>query len=317
MWLKDPQGPTRPHNTGDHLLKEWMVLLHDWLHAWSCEVVFGLLGARATASLDVEELAFIHLCTEACATVGLDYWYLSTFNVNDLIPIGTNEQNFAVDYRETAAAEFRRFDATHDIQCPAFLGKIATFYCSGSFDGFSAADLRQSPVLEKWLTHELKYGQMQRRYTRDWLHFAVGETRRPTAASVRHGGRWQRELLDALGKVLFRLIKDGRDEAVRGVPPRFDVSGRPRRAAFCDLTRLDDDELSELFMNSTPPEQDIIAATVVQRCVWDEVPTAVRPALASCLRERALGALLTALRGVPRVVAPRRRTSGEALFLYA
>lgn len=93
---------------------------------------------------NIEDFVFCHLLTEAAAAVGLDYWYLSTFNLDERISLGTTLLNLTVDHHERYVSEYRRFCPGWDAQRPDFFSDIARFYCSGVFEGFDVRDVRQS-----------------------------------------------------------------------------------------------------------------------------------------------------------------------------
>ncbi len=58
---------------------------------------------------------------------------------------------------------------------PEFFDELAEFYCTGVLRGFGVEDLRRSPLLLQWLEHELRYGQRQREYARQWFAHVAGE----------------------------------------------------------------------------------------------------------------------------------------------
>jgi hypothetical protein len=119
-------------------------------------------------------MAFCHLLTEAAAVIGLDYWYLSQFDLNSAVPIGTSFRHVSVSYDVKHLEEYRRFCPDLRVEHPGFVRFLGTFYCTGVFEGFSPQDLKDSPLLYKWLCHELVYGRRQREYTRLWLQHLSG-----------------------------------------------------------------------------------------------------------------------------------------------
>ncbi|HWB78146.1 MAG TPA: hypothetical protein VG755_24445 [Nannocystaceae bacterium] len=214
-WVADPRGPTRARNPNDRLVRELLFALHDYLHLWSTVAIQNLapeLGF-AHAPIDarnVERHAYCMLLAEAVATAGLDYWYLSTIDLNDVCDLGTTVRGLAVSYHEAHAREFRRFASGFVIQRPEFLAELTRFYCDGVWSGFSASDLQCSPLLMTWLNHELRYGERQRVITRSWLrhlsreHVLVAPS---LAAPVRCDEPWQRALAAAITELLWAKIK--------------------------------------------------------------------------------------------------------------
>lgn len=241
-WLADPYGSARDYNEGDHLIREVLAAVHDYLHCWSAAAI-TLLVPRvrfATGPIlrgNLEDFVFCHLLTEVAATVGLDYWYLSTFNLAERIPIGTTLETLTVNYHERDVSEYRRFCPGWDAQRPGFFGDLARFYCSGVFKGFDVRDVRRSPQLLRWLSHELSYGARQREYTRLWLSFLATEesSYEPgrLAAPVSVEEKWKQRLIHELGLVLFAKIKEDSDSGLalqtRNEPPE---SPRDRRPDF-------------------------------------------------------------------------------------
>lgn len=187
--------------------------------------------------IQFEDFVFCHLLTEAAATTGLDYWYLSTATLDERLHIGTTVATLTVGYHERYLSEYRRFCPGWDAQRPGFFDELARFYCSGVFQGFEVRDVRRSPRLLRWLSHELSYGARQREYTRLWLSFlATGESSyepHQLAAPVSFEEPWKQQLIHELGLVLFAKIKEGSDSGLalqsRSAPPE---SPRDRQPDF-------------------------------------------------------------------------------------
>jgi len=216
-WLDGDVADLRALNERDALMEELAYCVHDYLHAWAALQIAELapelgFGTAPLGAANLDAHAFALLATEAVAVVGLDYWWLSTFDLPAELDIGSCFRNLAVSYRESDIDEFRRANPSFRAQEPGFLRSIAEFYCHGRFPGFDAADTRQSPRLLRWLHHELSYGQLQRRYTRIWLHHLAGLPLPGNAvaqAPVRCDEGWQTRLLDALGERLWAKVRLG------------------------------------------------------------------------------------------------------------
>ncbi|HSS52087.1 MAG TPA: hypothetical protein VLX28_24355, partial [Thermoanaerobaculia bacterium] len=222
-WLRDPFSSARPYNERDLLIKEVLFAVHDYLHGWTYGAIRELrpelgFGSAPVTARNAEDFAFCHLATEAAAVVGLDYWHLSTLDLNAVCDLGTRLRGLAVSYHEDHLSEYRRFRPDFAPQSPAFLAEIATFYCTGDFHGFGVEDLRLSPRLLGWLEHELSYGETQREITRRWLAYLSGGricyTPRQLAAPVAVRAVWKRKLLDDLGAMLWEKVKQGRRHAL-------------------------------------------------------------------------------------------------------
>lgn len=184
-WLTRPLGSARDINENDLLVKEVLMMVHDYLHAWAYAAIDRQCPELCVLHGDItperfEHLVFCHLLSEAVATVGLDYWFLCRCDINEFCPIGSTTGALTVGYRETLLPEYRRFCPSLQVQSPQFFRTIATFYCTGEFPGFDVDDMRRSPMLLAWLRHELSYGARQRAITRDWLSYLA---RSPIAAA--------------------------------------------------------------------------------------------------------------------------------------
>jgi hypothetical protein len=224
-WRSSPDADLRLLNEGDLLVHEALFVAHDYLHCWATATIRQLrpqLGF-GTAPIDagnVEAMAFALLLTEAAAVVGLDYWCLSTFELDASLGVGTAFRNLAVGYREADLPEYQQFDPDFAVQDPGFFARLAAFYCTGELYGFALSDIRRSPRLLSWLRHELSYGELQRRYTRRWLQHLSGQSlyysESHVAAAVPLAEDWQRELVAELGARLWAKIKEGDRQSVAG-----------------------------------------------------------------------------------------------------
>lgn len=218
-WRRNPEQSARPLNEDDLLVHEVFFCVHDFLHAWSLatlrEVAPHLRIGPGLSDAEREELAYAHLVTEAVASVGLDYWYLSVVDPNDVCPIGTKKFPLTNSYEERHLAEYRRARPRLAVQKPAFLAELVTFYCDGAFRGFDREHLARSPRLASWLKHEVVYGERQRTYIRQWLAFVTGATAWAEAPGrpVMARPRWGRELVALLSERLWRLVKEDVDAA--------------------------------------------------------------------------------------------------------
>jgi len=215
-WLAAPQESARDYNEGDFLVKEVLFAVHDYLHLWAYRAIQALLpelgfGAAPIRRDNIEQFVFCHLLTEAVATVGLDYWFLSTFQLDRLVPIGTKHRTLTTSYHEDDLEEFRRFCPDLVVQHPSFLVKLCEFYCSGVFLGFDIADLRRSPKTLAWLQHELSYGVLQRKYSRMWLRYLSSDEicycQMQLRAAVDIDQPWQRKLMADVADLLWEKVK--------------------------------------------------------------------------------------------------------------
>ena len=215
-WLGDPHASARRLNEEDVLVDSVLFAVHDYLHAWAYLAIGELapelgFGHAPITRENIEALVFCHLATEAAAIVGLDYWYLSTVELNEVCPIGTGARGLAVRYHERDLPELRRFNRRFTVQRRSFFTTLASFYLDGEFPGFSVADAKASPKLMRWLSQEVLYGDRQREYVRRWLAYLsateIGYRADQLTAPVASDAPWQRRLLGELGELLWEKVK--------------------------------------------------------------------------------------------------------------
>ena len=217
-WLPHREGSARPFNQGDELISEALSVIHDYLHVWTYRWVDQLrpdigFGYSPITPRNFEDMVFCHILSEAVATVGLDYWYLSSVDLREEVPIGTVHTGLTISYREAWEDEYRRFNPKLNVQHPSFLETLTRFYCDGAFVGFDVEDLCASPALESWITHELRYGQLQRRYCREWFAYLSRANLRlkesELDAPVSYGAAWKKRLVSEIAERLWAKVKQG------------------------------------------------------------------------------------------------------------
>jgi hypothetical protein len=257
-WLRHRTKSARRHNVQDLLVKEVLFAVHDYLHIWAYSVLAELCpelrpGGVPLDDESIEAFAFLHIVTEACATVGLDYWYLATVDLNRVCDLGTLVSTLTVSYHERHLPEYRRFHPALEVQHPSFLPSVVDFYCSGDMVGFSARDLVESPRVFAWIKHELVYGQLQRKYIRRWLHHFAGRPPPDEATAgraVRGDAPWQRKIVSTLSERLWALVKRRAVDPVRHAADATTGWRRPRRAwqdlAFVNLATLEEADIHRL-----------------------------------------------------------------------
>ena len=219
-WISSGCSDKAFNNEGDFLIREALFLVHDYLHCWATLFIQNAFpdlhfGSSKITPKNFEDMVFCHIVTEACATVGLDYWFLSPIEKLDhFFGINTLLRQLTVAYSDSDKNEFQKFNKRFDAQTPDMFGLVANFYCDGEFPGFSADDLKRSPKLYAWMKHELEYGSKQRQYTREWfLHLSDGAVKvKPSElkATIKVNKPWQRALIHEMGQKLWQLVKENR-----------------------------------------------------------------------------------------------------------
>jgi hypothetical protein len=248
QWLKNPFESIRPLNSSDALVKQALFFAHDYLHAWAISAIRELASTDFSYGIDAindknsEDYVFCHLLTEAVATVGLDYWFLSQIKLNDICPVGTRVRCLTIGYHSDYDQEISRFNPEMKIDDPNFFNFMARFYCDGIFSGFTVDDLKKSPILMSWIDHEVMYGEKQREYARLWFSHLSKEgpapARKKSGAPLKVKKDWQKKLISELGESLWAFVKNP-----TGITESFDGS---RLWRYAD-GRAPDPRFSNLF----------------------------------------------------------------------
>jgi hypothetical protein len=241
-WLDHPGEGARLHNDADRLLHEVLFAVHDYLHIWAYRVIRERLpdmqfDSPDAEGIELEDRIFCHLLTEAVAVAGLDYWYLSCIDLNDVVDLGTAIRNLTVPYHERQRAEVHRFCPSLEVQSPEFFATLVEIYCGGTFPGFDQAALRQSPLILEWVHKELQYGRLQREYSRQWFSYLLDRKTDESSAQLRrpcaYEKPWQVALVRELGELLWDKVKHNQmatfsassardDDGYRRLPGRLD-----------------------------------------------------------------------------------------------
>lgn len=330
-WIATGCRNDRKFNEGDLLTREALFLIHDYLHCWAVLAVQEEMpklgfGTGKITRKNLEDHAFCHLLTEAVATVGLDYWFLAANDLDSLCEIGTTFSDLTVRYQEKDLPEFRRFDPDFSAQSPEMFEKLAVFYCTGEFPGFSLGDIRRSAKLFRWLEHEISYGQTQRRYTRAWLKHLGGlvddESEKELGRPLAIDRPWQKKLIRKVGESLWRKVKEGEMRKFRKAPRSRKPWQAPEKTdpdyRFTNLNRL---ALPKGLPKANGPRHALnfhhFFCQFVGAHRFDAFPSDLLPVL-QMIREkkdaRSLVSLFKDLR-VRRVAGNRKREPVDLFFL--
>ncbi|MBK9294677.1 MAG: hypothetical protein IPM57_09585 [Oligoflexia bacterium] len=229
QWLQNPKQSIRSFNFNDTFLHELFFIIHDYLHAWSYNAINELypglkFGYGKITEKNFEDYVFCHILTEAVATVGLDYWYLSTIELNQVIPVGANIKTLTAAYHVKNNSEYRRFDPKFNAQKRGFLKTLNDAYCDGIFYALPMKAIQLSPQIYRWYWHELTYGRLQRKYTRQWLSYlSAGEVVCEQAKldiKIDNSKKWMQELVEDLSLLLWQKVKENKNIWFK---PQYDV----------------------------------------------------------------------------------------------
>jgi hypothetical protein len=317
-WLADPKQSARPLNQGDELVLEVLFAVHDYLHVWAYRAIRDAcpelrFGSAACSASELETRVFCHLVTEAAATVGLDYWYLSTVDLNAVVDVGTTRATLTTPYHERNAREYKRFCPSFDPQRASFLEDMVTTYCAGTFPGLSRSDVDRSPMILEWMKQELHYGAAQRSYARQWFAFVGRMDYMPSRAQLlapcESQRPWQKRLVRDLSRRLWELVKDGKRvafDARSRVDPREygDLTGRRLDFRFVNACQVDFRDATTMARADRGPESmtallrqllsmhehsNSVDARVVERALSTRDPSVLRAVLAGSRLRRVPG----------------------------
>jgi len=220
-----PRSRLRDLNLGDHFVSQLLFILHDYLHIWAYGTAYeimprhpGFMSAPISAST-FDTYLYCHLLSEAVATVGVEYWWLSRVKLDKILELGTTCELLTTSYRTEHDPEYRRLHRSasgraFESGSVEFFCDMAEFYCTGEFHGFGLRDMRRSPRLREWLSGEISYGELQRKYARQWFSFirdaVVSDSEDPAlAGAISLQEPWKRELMRTMGERLWRKIHTG------------------------------------------------------------------------------------------------------------
>ncbi len=329
-WLAAPHQSIRPHNLADRAFTELQMAVHDYLHCWAYLAIDTLrpdlgFGTALVTPENLEDFAFCHTLSETAATVGLDYWYFARLNVNDVIDIGTSAGPLTNGYHDRHLREYRRWCPSFDVHQPGFFKHHARFYCDGRFRGFPLAAVDHSPLLLKWLNHEVKYGIRQRLFTRTWLKY-LSEGRctldpRTLDRPIDIDADWKSSMIVALGEMLWdKVIHDKQhtfaSAAAYCAKPKWSNGRRSGSNNFflINVNELSDEELL-LRAGGLPPDSfDMMVSQYLSAHRFSSFDPELIAPIAALRKQRDFGALVALLRSGERV--KRDRPEPADVFFY-
>lgn len=327
-WLRDRTGSARKYNQRDFLVKEVLFAVHDYLHAWAYRAIAALsaedLFAPERVTRDaLEAMVFAHLVSEAAATIGLDYWFLCTVSLNELCDIGSQmDCGLTTDYHERFAREYRRYDPALNVQAPEFFARFTRFYCSGVLPGFDAHALRESPLVLRWLEHELHYSRLQRRYSRQWFAHLTGAVLASDLAAldgpVPSDAPWQRRLVAQVGAMLWDKVKN---DALHELPALSHSLARERSRArpidfrFTNLNALSSSAPRRAQTSTDPESERYLAYQTIARVDFGRCERRLKMELLSLTGDTSPATIAQRLKRSPKL--RRRPDEPRHIFLLA
>lgn len=214
-WLESPQRRDFALlNLDNRLLREVLFQVHDLFHMWAYRRMMNHTKGFAFGLVPIDEktlsdYVFCHLVSEAAATVGLDYWYLSQRSLGDLFGLHLDFKGLAVSYsQEMDIALAKRTQIS--VHSPEFFSFICELYTTGNLPGVEAKVLERVPILTNWLSHELQYSEVQREYSYRWFSYLGGlplPSKRQCLAPMRADTPWRKEVVRDVGSALWRMTQ--------------------------------------------------------------------------------------------------------------
>jgi hypothetical protein len=225
-WFRNDRKNLDQFIGGGFVVNELLFGIHDYLHIWSyqCtdELTNGYFSQLVSTNTplkgrEFEDVVFFHIVSEAVATVGLDYWFLSRVSLDKVLDIKTDIKKLTIDMREDDLNEYQKYNPEFNPFTPLFFKELCLFYCRGEFFGFDANSIKNSKLMLKWLKHELRYGQTQRDYTYSWMKYLFTGDQdyniKSRKTSKLHSHERYGTMLDQIGVLLW--------EKVNGINPHY------------------------------------------------------------------------------------------------
>lgn len=248
-------------------MQKILLVVHDYLHAWSLLAVRHLMPELAFGQADIseenfEDMVFCHLLTEAAAVAGADYWYWSHIHINDICPVGTKCNQFAVSFKAKELSEYQRYSPEFNPLQPAFLSDLVKNYCRGDFAGFDLEKIKESPLVENMILHEVSYSHMQRLYSRrmisafssqpDSFHLpeSIDLLKRPISFSE----NWKKELTEKLSRLLWEKISTSEYTDSFEISPNHSDDfwvNKKRFFMYTNVNSLSDKEIATVLADPT------------------------------------------------------------------
>lgn len=324
-WLKTPTASARRFNSKDQLIRDLLLAVHDYLHVWGTRLIqklapqIGFGTARITRG-NLEDQVFCQLVAETVATVGLDYWYLCTLDLNEHLPIGTRfTGGLTAPYQERHLYEFQRASPTLCVQKKEFFVELCHFYCSGRFLGFDVNDVQESPLLNAWLSHEIGYGQLQREISRAWFSYLAEEqimlSTSQTKGPVYKESAWQLRLIEDAADALWRKVKQ--DEMME-MPSPAELTwqsppGKPMDLRFRNANLLSEEELWSVASATSQAQFDYCFSQIVSRYDYGTFNPVLKKLLPIVREKKDLALLRATLHGQPMM--PRSEDEPSDLLI--
>lgn len=316
-WLQAPHRSARDWNINDNLIKEVMFAVHDSLHLWAVGAIQTLrpdigYGSQPINKKNFDDFLFCHLLTEAVAVCGLDYWYLSTVNLNTVLDIGTNFRTLTVNYHEEDKTEFQKFAPDFEVLRPGFLWDLTRFYCNGEFEGFSVEDLKRSPKLLTWLSHELRYGKNQRAYARDWFSYLSKEEKNLDKGDheISVSESWKEDLSHQIADLLWQRVRNQKGKSY--LPAPWSSHWKAPRGKKVDYRFLN---LNSFNNELQPPSQEDFEFYFYQEMIrrdFASFPPDKTDRLEEIKRKKDFQAAQKFFRALPKVKVPKGKTFSKA-----
>ena len=254
-WIAAPDTFRCPVDRRKELAYEAVIFAHDYLHSWGLRLISELCpGFRIKTpenQAELREQAFFLILSEAVATVGLDYWYLSKAGVEERTGADFQLGPLTIKYFEKYLPLYRRADPDLTIRTPQFFDRLFRLYSLGEFHGFSETDLAEIEQLDDWMRGELRISRHQRNLALNWLSYLGGIPIDGAIRADRFGDNPKKHawLVAEIGRRLWQKIRYGQHDFVplRSDPGKWEIHhDGPADCCFMNLNRVGERELVPL-----------------------------------------------------------------------
>lgn len=307
-WLADPgRRDLARLNLDNRLLSEVFFVAHDLLHMWAYRRMMNhpqgfRFGQEPLDADSLDDYVFCHLVSEAVATAGLDYWYLSRMSVGRELGLPVSFNGLAVNYTR-ALDDFMASETEVTVHSPDFFPRLCTLYTTGALPGIERTALQREPGVDQWLQHELRYSVSQRLYTCAWFSFLGGleePSRERALRPISPDVPWRRRMVEDVGNALWQMTQTQR----YALEPLVPATALPSPDAYPDDARFMNPALFTL-RDAAPEDRALYKRLKAATYEYDSFTPAEREQLARTESLAAFHALLDRGRPLAQHDEPR------------
>lgn len=277
-WLSSPhRRDFALLNLDNRLLREVLFQVHDLFHMWAYRRMMNhpkgfAFGMVPINEKNLSDYVFCHLVSEAAATVGLDYWYLSQQSLGDFLGLPLDFKGLTVSYSQEMDIALAN-ETQISVHTPEFFSVICQLYTTGSLPGVEAKVLERVPSLTNWLRHELQYSEVQREYSYEWFSYLGGlpiPSKGQSLSPIKADTAWRKEVIKDVGSELWRMTQQQKYQIEPRVQHQaYSYQGLPNNVAYSNpcyfsLSDASPSEM-EIYRRHKAATYDYSSFTLAQR----------------------------------------------------